>query len=131
MLRGLADLDSDEVPRPGRVRRHPGRVPILEREQGLAEDLERLVDPVTRGDPESPLRWTAKSGARLAEALREMDEQTLAYAGASYLGPLQPAEVYAVMGDTPKALDWLDRAARWGGGFALVVRRARRVVGCG
>ena len=72
VLRGLADLDSDEVPRPGRVRRHPGRVPILEREQGLAEDLERLVDPVTRGDPESPLRWTAKSGARLAEALREM-----------------------------------------------------------
>jgi Rhodopirellula transposase DDE domain len=72
VLRGLADLDSDEVPRPGRVRRHPGRVPILEREQGLAEDLERLVDPVTRGDPESPLRWTAKSGAKLAEALREM-----------------------------------------------------------
>jgi Rhodopirellula transposase DDE domain len=72
VLRGLADLDSDEVPRPGRVRRHPGRVPILEREQGLAEDLERLVDPVTRGDPESPLRWTAKSGAKLAEALREL-----------------------------------------------------------
>jgi len=72
VLRGLADLDSDQLPRPGRVRRHPGRVPILEREQGLAEDLERLVDPVTRGDPESPLRWTAKSGAKLAEALREM-----------------------------------------------------------
>jgi len=72
VLRGLADLDSDEAPRPGRVRRHPGRVPILEREQGLAEDLERLVDPVTRGDPESPLRWTAKSGAKLAEALREL-----------------------------------------------------------
>ena len=57
---------------PGKVRRHPGRVPILEREPGLAEDLERLVDPVTRGDPESPLRWTSKSGAKLAEALREM-----------------------------------------------------------
>src|SRR5215207_8382396 len=36
------------------------------------EGLERLVDPVTRGDPESPLRWTAKSGAKLAEALREL-----------------------------------------------------------
>jgi hypothetical protein len=54
------------------VRRHPGRTPILEREPGLAEDLERLVDPVTRGDPQSPLRWTSKSGAKLAEALREM-----------------------------------------------------------
>ena len=30
------------------------------------------MDPVTRGDPESPLRWTSKSGAKLAEALREM-----------------------------------------------------------
>jgi hypothetical protein len=30
------------------------------------------VDPVTRGDPESPLRWTSKSGAKLAAALREM-----------------------------------------------------------
>jgi hypothetical protein len=72
VLRGLKDLNSEELPRPGKVRRHPGRVPILEREPGLAEDLERLVDPVTRGDPESPLRWTSKSGAKLAEALREM-----------------------------------------------------------
>ena len=71
VLRGLADLESGEVPRPGRVRRHPGRVPILEREQGLDEDLERLIDPATRGDPESPLRWTSKSGAKLAEGLRE------------------------------------------------------------
>ena len=70
VLRGLADLDSGEVPLPGRVRRHPGRVPILEREVGLERDLDRLIDPVTRGDPESPLRWTSKSGAKLAQALR-------------------------------------------------------------
>lgn len=72
VLRGLADLDSDQRPAAGNVRRHPGRTPILEREPGLGEDLERLVDPVTRGDPESPLRWTSKSGAKLAQALREM-----------------------------------------------------------
>jgi len=48
------------------------------------------------------------------QALRELDEGTLSFAGASYLGPLLPAEVYAVMGDTDKALDWLDRAVRWG-----------------
>jgi transposase len=72
VLRGLADLKSGEMPAPGRVRRHRGRVPILEREPRLEEDLERLVDPVTRGDPESPLRWTSKSGAKLAAALREM-----------------------------------------------------------
>jgi hypothetical protein len=72
VLRGLKDLDSGETPGPGKVRSHPGRVPILEREQGLEVDLESLIDPVTRGDPESPLRWTAKSGAKLAEALRGM-----------------------------------------------------------
>ena len=72
VLRGLADLDSEERPAPGKMRRHPGRTPILEREPGLWEALERLVDPVTRGDPESPLRWTSKSGAKLAAALREM-----------------------------------------------------------
>ena len=72
VLRGLADLDSEERPSPGKVRRHPGRTPILEREPGLEEALERLVDPVTRGDPESPLRWTSKSAAKLAQALREM-----------------------------------------------------------
>jgi eukaryotic-like serine/threonine-protein kinase len=51
---------------------------------------------------------------RKPEALGELDEPTLTYAGASYLNPLLPAEVYAVLGDTPKALDWLDRAVRWG-----------------
>jgi hypothetical protein len=72
VLRGLADLDSEKRAAPGNVRRHPGRTPILEREPGLEDALERLVDPATRGDPESPLRWTSKSGAKLAEALREM-----------------------------------------------------------
>ena len=72
VLRGLADLDSEERPAPGKMRRHPGRTPILEREPGLWEALERLVDPATRGDPQSPLRWTSKSAAKLAEALREM-----------------------------------------------------------
>jgi hypothetical protein len=31
----------------------------------------RKIDPVTRGDPESPLRWTCKSSSNLAEALRK------------------------------------------------------------
>jgi hypothetical protein len=76
--RGLEDLERDEKLEAGRIRRPgAGMVPILEREPGLAEDLERLVDPVTRGDPESPLRWTSKSGAKLAEALREMGHEVV------------------------------------------------------
>lgn len=77
VLRGLADLDSGEVLAPGKVRRHPGRVPILQREPKLWDDLERLIDPATRGDPESPLRWSSKSGAKLAEALREMGHKVV------------------------------------------------------
>jgi hypothetical protein len=38
----------------------------------LVADLESLVDPVTRGDPESPLRWTCKSKDKLAAELRAM-----------------------------------------------------------
>jgi hypothetical protein len=37
---------------------------------GVLVDLERLVEPVTRGDPESPLRWTCKSLRRLAKELQ-------------------------------------------------------------
>jgi hypothetical protein len=36
---------------------------------GLTEALDQLVDPLTRGDPMSPLRWTCKSRAKLAAAL--------------------------------------------------------------
>ena len=46
-----------------------GRRPLTETDPGLLAALEALVDPVTRGDPESPLRWTCKSTRRLAEEL--------------------------------------------------------------
>ena len=39
----------------------------------LKSDLEALVDPDTRGDPESPLRWTTKSKAKLALELKSRD----------------------------------------------------------
>jgi hypothetical protein len=54
----------------GRVRRAgAGRPSIKKKQPGLEQALERLVDPVTRGDPMSPLRWTCKSRAKLAAAL--------------------------------------------------------------
>src|SRR3954465_8165625 len=57
---------------PDRVRRvGGGRRPLTETDPTLVRDLERLGDPVTRGDPQSPLRWTCKSTAKLAAALRE------------------------------------------------------------
>jgi len=53
-----------------RVRRPGGgRRPLSQTDQELVAALEQLIDPVTRGDPESPLRWTCKSTRRLAEEL--------------------------------------------------------------
>jgi DNA-binding phage protein len=49
-----------------------GRRPLAKRDPRVVEQLEKLVDPVTRGDPESPLRWTCKSTRQLADALRSL-----------------------------------------------------------
>jgi transposase len=48
-----------------------GRKQLVEGDPSLLDDLDRLIDPVTRGDPESPLRWTCKSTYHLAEALQQ------------------------------------------------------------
>ena len=53
-----------------RVRRPGGgRRPLTETDPGLMAALEALIEPATRGDPESPLRWTCKSTRRLADEL--------------------------------------------------------------
>jgi Rhodopirellula transposase DDE domain len=76
--RGLRELDADQPLDPERVRRAgAGRPGILAREPGLSEALDALIDPVTRGDPCSPLRWTSKSAAKLAEALRGLGHQVV------------------------------------------------------
>jgi len=51
--------------------RHPGggRRSLAETDSGLLAALESLIEPTTRGDPESPLRWTCKSIRRLADEL--------------------------------------------------------------
>jgi len=78
-LEGLEASPPVEKPRDQRVRRPgAGRKPLVEKDPTLTADLERLVDPVTRGDPESPLRWTTKSKAKLAEELRKQGHQVSA-----------------------------------------------------
>src|SRR5215210_3147710 len=70
IYQGLRDLD--QPPTPGRVRRPGGGRPsIHDRDPGLPAALDALIEPDTRGDPESPLRWTCKSTRQLATALRE------------------------------------------------------------
>ena len=70
---GLRDLDLPARRRAAevtRVRRPGGgRKRLIESDPGLLAALESLVEPVTRGDPQSPLLWTCKSTRRLAEEL--------------------------------------------------------------
>ena len=73
IIAGLKELEqgvnsSNSAPR--RVRRAgAGRKRLTEQDIEIRSDLERLVEPVTRGDPESPLRWTCKSLMQLAREL--------------------------------------------------------------
>jgi hypothetical protein len=69
ITKGLRELDEEPLPE-GRIRRAGGGRAMLElREPDLADRLEELVEPLSRGDPESPLRWTSKSTRTLARAL--------------------------------------------------------------
>ena len=76
--KGIAELKQAVSPPPvGRVRRTGGgRKRAIERDPKLQQELERLLDPVTRGDPQSPLRWTCKSVRKLAEELNRGGRQT-------------------------------------------------------
>ncbi len=70
--RGLRELDCEETLPAGRVRRAgAGPKRLTDTDPTLLEDLERLVDGETRGDPERPLLWTSKSVRELAKGLRE------------------------------------------------------------
>lgn len=70
---GVAELKEAGVHPPGRIRRTGGgRKTTVSQDSSLLCDLESLVEPSTRGDPESPLRWTCKSLRKLAEELKHM-----------------------------------------------------------
>jgi transposase len=79
---GLIDLDQTTAtpviaPKTvGRIRQPGGgRKRLAESNPDLLQDLDKLVDPITRGDPESPLRWTCKSTTRLTKELRDRGHQ--------------------------------------------------------
>lgn len=70
---GLTELAAPKIPiesQDKRIRKAgAGRKSIIETEPGVMSALEKLIEPTTRGDPESPLRWTCKSLRVLAGEL--------------------------------------------------------------
>ena len=81
IMAGLKELElSSKSRRAAAARvRSPGggRRPLTQSDPGLLEALERLIDPATRGDPMSPLRWTCKSTAKLAEELTRQNHPVI------------------------------------------------------
>ncbi len=73
---GIKELQERGEGSEGRIRRiGGGRKTTVSKDPSLREDLEPLVEPLTRGDPESPLRWTCKSVRKLAEELIRQGHQ--------------------------------------------------------
>jgi hypothetical protein len=74
ILRGIEELASGaKAAAPGRIRKEGGGRKRADVADGtLKRDLEGLVEPTERGDPENPLRWTTKSVRTLSRALKEM-----------------------------------------------------------
>ena len=74
IYQGIKELADPEQLRNGSDRTRNaggGRKRTVDVDPKLRSALEALLEPVTRGDPESPLRWTCKSLRNLAEALKE------------------------------------------------------------
>jgi len=68
--KGIKEIEAGTALAPGRVRQPGGgRRKITEHDPRLPGAMERMIDPETRGDPESPLRWTCKSTRTLAAQL--------------------------------------------------------------
>ena len=71
VARGVSDVQAGERVARGRIRRAgAGRPSIEQRDPTLRADLEALIEPTSRGDPESPLRWTTRSVRNLAAELQ-------------------------------------------------------------
>jgi transposase len=96
---GIRELRGEQAAIPGRGqgrsrRSGGGRKRRVEHDPTLLTDLEALVEPTTRGDPQSPLRWTCKSVRRLAEELRAQGHQV----SPQVVGNLLHAADYSLQG---------------------------------
>jgi hypothetical protein len=76
--RGLKELGSLDPVAPKVRRPGGGRRPLTQTDPTVLEDLQRVLEPATVGDPMRPLMWVSKSHAKLAAALRDMGHEVSA-----------------------------------------------------
>ena len=119
-LRGGATRDDNRVRRVG-----GGRKPLSQTDASLLDDLRHLVDPATRGDPESALLWTSKSLRKLAEGLRGLGHRI----GHNLVGDLLRKLGYSLQANrrTREGADHPDRDAQ----FRYINDRVKAALGAG
>jgi biotin operon repressor/transposase len=125
VAQGVAELDSGEEPL-GRARRPGGgRKRVAEVDPGLRPALLAMVEPGTRGDPMSPLRWTAKSTRNLAAELTRQGHRV----SADTVGDLLREEGFSLQGNakTIEGRRHPDRDAQ----FRYIAARAREHMDAG
>lgn len=123
ITKGLREIISAPIA-VGRIRRPgAGRPNLMGRDPDLPQALEALVDPLTRGDPESPLRWTCKSTRALATELTN-DSHPVSH---EKVAQLLHAMEYSLQSNrkTEEGLNHPDRNAQFEH-INLLVRRALR-----
>jgi Rhodopirellula transposase DDE domain len=105
-LRGGEAFDADRVRRTG-----AGRKPMSETDASLIDDLRSLVEPATRGDPQSPLLWSCKSLRKLVQGPRDMGHEI----GRTLVGELLHKLDYALQSNrkTREGSDHPDRDAQF------------------
>jgi hypothetical protein len=124
--KGLREIASGTAPPAGRIRRTGGgRKKITDHDPGLLTALDRLIEPQTRGDPESPLRWICKSTRTLAGELGRRKHPVSHMKVAQLLGQ----QGYSLQSNrkTEEGGDHPDRDAQ----FRHINRRIRRALAHG
>jgi len=126
IAKGIQEIESGTAPLPGRIRQPgAGRKKITDHDPRLAGALERLIDPDTRGDPETPLRWTCKSTRTLAVQLTRQRHPI----SHMKVAQLLQAEGYSLQGNrkTEEGGDHPDRDAQ----FRYINRQVKRTLAKG
>lgn len=125
ITKALHELEEPALPLDRIRRQGGGRQRLEQRDPKLPAALESLVEPLTRGDPESPLRWTCKSTRILAWELRDQRHQVSHEKVAQLLRTMG----YSLQGNrkTEEGEDHPDRDAQ----FRHINRRVRRAMALG